>query len=86
MDLVDELVGDDAGHPLLVERGRLLGIVQQVGFSVGDQAPVLHGTRTKVRDGDLVWDGNNERFIPLVGATLWNSAAWRWCGTYPAWR
>lgn len=72
--LVNELVGDDASHPLLVERGRLLGIVQQVGLSVGDEAPVLHGTGAKVRDGDLVWDGNNMRFIHLLGNTLWKWA------------
>lgn len=52
--LMDEFVGDDASHPLLVERGRFLGIVQQVGLSVGDEAPVLHGPRAKVRNGDLV--------------------------------
>lgn len=47
-------MGDDAGHPLLVDRGRLLGVVQQVGFSVRDEAPVLHSSRAKVRNGDLV--------------------------------
>ena len=52
--LMDQLVGDDARHPLLVVGGRLLLVVQQVVLSVSDQAPVFHGTRPKVRDGDLI--------------------------------
>ena len=52
---MDQLVGDDARHPLLVVGGRLLLVVQQVVLSVRDQAPILHGTRPKIRDGDLIW-------------------------------
>ena len=52
--LMNQLVSDDTGHPLLVVGGRLVLVVQQVVLSVRDQAPVLHGPRPKVRDGDLI--------------------------------
>lgn len=48
-------MGDDTGHSLLVLRGWLFLIVEQVGLTVGDKAPVLHGTSTKVRDRYLIW-------------------------------
>lgn len=53
--LVDQFMGDDAGHPLLVGGRRLVLVVQQVGLPVSDQTPVLHGTGAKVRDGYLIW-------------------------------
>lgn len=51
---MNELMGDNTGHSLLVVGGRLAFIVQQVGLPVGDETPVLHGTGAKVRDGDLI--------------------------------
>lgn len=48
-------MGNNSSHFLLVVGRRLALIVQQVGLPVGDEAPVLHGTSTKVRDGYLIW-------------------------------
>lgn len=48
-------MSNNTGHSLLVVGGRLVLVIQQVGLPVGDEAPVLHGTSTKVRDGYLIW-------------------------------
>ena len=52
---MNQLMGNNTGHPLLVVGGRLVLIIQQVGLPVGNEAPVLHGTSTKVRNGYLIW-------------------------------
>lgn len=52
--LVNQLMGDDTGHSLLIVGGRLVLIIQQVGLPVSDEAPVLHCTSAKVRDGYLI--------------------------------
>lgn len=48
-------MGNDSGHSLFVAGGRLVLIIQQVGLPVGDEAPVFHGTSTKVRNSYLIW-------------------------------
>ena len=53
--LMGQFMGDDLSYSLLVGLGWLALWVQQVDFPVGDQAPVLHGTGDKVRNGDHVW-------------------------------
>lgn len=53
-DLMHELVGDDAGHALLVVGGGLHLVEQEVVFPVGDQTPVFHGSRPEIWDSDLV--------------------------------
>ncbi len=62
-NLVNKLMRNDTGHSLFVDGGRLIFIEQQVGFSVSDQAPVLH------RSGPKVWDCyficNRDRIYPM---------------------
>ncbi len=49
-----ELVADDGRHALPVGRRAVPWIVEEIGLSVGDEAPVLHGARDEVGDGDHV--------------------------------
>lgn len=62
---MNKLVGDNTGHSLLVVGRRLVLVIQQVGLPVGDEAPVLHGTSTEVRDGYLIWIKTAQRRSPL---------------------
>jgi len=50
---VGQFVADHGGHPvLLLDRG--VGGDQQIHLPLGDQAPVLHGARLKLGNGDVV--------------------------------
>ncbi len=49
-----QLMADNRGHPLLVGRGALFFVVQEVGFPVGDKTPMLHGPGDEVGDGSHV--------------------------------
>lgn len=64
--LVGQFVGDHHGHPLFVGLGRLLGVVQHGGLSVGDQAPVLHGSGCKVRHGDHICGRESVKYSLLT--------------------
>lgn len=52
--LMCELVANDDGNPLFSSCGSILGVDKETGLAVGDQAPVLHGARAEVGNGDQV--------------------------------
>lgn len=53
------LMGNNVGHAPEVSQTGMLGVDQQGSFSVGDEAPVLHGASSKVRDANQIqlWKG-----------------------------
>merc|ERR1712012_282226 len=64
--LMGKLVTDNCGNSLLIGRARLAVVVQQVRLTVRDQAPVLHCSRYKVRDGDHVLLGQGVTDVVVV--------------------
>lgn len=56
---VGQFMSDDGDGGFFIPVGRSLRIVQQVGLPVRHQTPVLHRTKIKVRQRDLIW---NQRF------------------------
>ena len=62
--LVGQFVGDDGGDQLLHVKRGVVGVKQEVGFTVGYQPPVLHRPSGKVRQGQL--PGVRQRVRGLV--------------------
>ena len=59
-------MGDNDSNPLPVRGGRDAFLVQQGRLPVSDQAPVLHRTSSKVRDGNHVLLGQRERGVEVI--------------------
>ena len=64
--LMGKLVADNCRNSLLIGRARLAVVVQQVRLTVRDQAPVLHCSGYKVRDGDHVLLGQRVWHVEVV--------------------
>lgn len=64
-------MGHDNGHPLLGGGGGLAGVVQYGRRPVGDQSPVLHGSRRKVWDCYQIWNKQTKnRWISDISILL----------------
>lgn len=52
---VCEFVSDDGGHSLFIPVRGHFTVVEQSGFSIGDQTPVLHRAGVEVRQSHLIY-------------------------------
>lgn len=68
-----QFVSDDGGYPLLVGVGGEGLVIQQRRLSVRDQTPVLHGSRVKIRDGDLIC--RTEEILKSQASFQWTQPA-----------
>lgn len=65
MYLMNELMGYHSSYSLFVGSGRLVGIIQQVCFSVRDQPPVLHSTCPKIWNSYFIYIERKRTWLPL---------------------
>ncbi len=53
-DLMSHLMGNDVSHAPEISQAGMISVDQKGSFSVGDKAPVLHRSSSKIRDANQV--------------------------------